>query len=268
MPNIKIGCAGWAYDDWIGPFYPSYISKDRFLTHYSKYFDIVETNSTHYSVPKESILKKWAASVPEDFKFCVKIWNGITHIKDYGLGIQNLYSFFNTLNPINDMIAYYLFQFPPSFKKTDNHIDYIKEILKKIDTEKKIVIELRDNSWFDSSLLKELINGINHILGTVYLNDIIPLYPDWQKSYYIRVIGDRTLTKFDKVQREMSEIWAHLSNFLKKNENNTHIEDIFVIFNNHYSGFSPADSNRLKKILGLPIRDFNKKSNITDYFKI
>ncbi len=266
MPNIQIGTAGFSYDDWSGPFYPPNMKKERYLSHYAKYFTIIETNSTHYSIPRASTLKKWATSVPERFKFCIKVWNQVTHIKDYGLGIQNMQLFLNAMKPIQSKVACFLLQFPPSFKKTDDHSKYIREILNSIDSEIKIAVELRDNSWFDPSVLKPLLNGKNQILGTVYLNKILPYYPEWQESYYIRVIGDRSLTKFDKVQRENIETWTHLTEFVTKHTENTDIVDIFVIFNNHFSGFSPTDSNRFKQSLNLPFKDFSNRKSIIDFF--
>jgi uncharacterized protein YecE (DUF72 family) len=266
MPNIQIGCAGFSYDDWVGSFYPPYVDKRDFLSHYAKYFSVVEINSTHYMIPKSSIVKKWANSVPGNFKFCIKIWNQVTHIKDYGLGVQNLQLFLEALQPIRDKVAYYLFQFPPFFKYSEDHQKYLQLLLRTIGSGVKVAVELRDNSWFESSILKSFLDGTNHILGTVYLNDVLPFYPDWQKNFYIRVIGDRSLTRFNEVQRDMPEIWTQLTEILTKYKEATDIVDIFVIFNNHYSGFSPADSNRLKLNLGLPFKDYTKRKSVTDYF--
>ncbi len=265
MVNFRIGTAGFSYDDWIGSFYPSHISKDRFLDHYSKFFDIVEINSSHYNIPKSTMLKKWA-STAEKFKFCMKIWNQVTHVKDYGLGLENLQLFLHAMTPLSPKIAYYLLQFPPYFKKSDENVRYLKSLLSTFEVDVKVAVELRDNSWFNSEILHSFLNGSNHILGTVYLNDITPYYPKWQKSYYIRVIGDRTLTKFNEVQREIPKIWSDLTLMLETIKDRTDIVDIIVIFNNHYSGFSPTDSNRLKQFLGLPLKDFNKRTSITDFF--
>jgi uncharacterized protein YecE (DUF72 family) len=266
MANIQIGCAGFSYDDWIGSFYPPYTEKQKFLSYYARYFSVVEINSTHYMIPKTSLIKKWANSVPDSFKFCIKMWNQITHIKDYGLGMQNLHSFLKATELMSEKIAYYLLQFPPSFKNTDDHQKYIQQLLRTIGTTKKVAVELRDNSWFESNTLKSFLDGKNHILGTVYLNNVLPYFPDWQKNFYIRVIGDRSITRFHKVQRDIPEIWTDLTQFLANYKETTDLVDIFIIFNNHYSGFSPADSNRLKQFLGLPFKDFRKRKSITDYF--
>jgi uncharacterized protein YecE (DUF72 family) len=266
MVDIQIGTAGWAYNDWVGSFYPDYISKDRFLAYYSKFFRIVETNSTHYTIPKSSTLKKWMSSVPESFKFSIKVWNQITHIKDYASGIKNLNLFLNAMDSLSGKIAYYLLQFPPTFKNSETNLNYVEELLSTISPEQKVAVEFRNNSWFDPSILKAVLNGKNHILGTVYLDNITPYYPEWQKNYYIRIIGDRSLTSFDKVQRSIPQIWNHLNDFIVTHIESTDIVEIFVIFNNHYSGFSPADSNKLKKSLNLPFKAFDKKKNITDFF--
>jgi uncharacterized protein YecE (DUF72 family) len=146
MPSIKIGCAGFSYDDWIGSFYPDHVSKDRFLSYYSKYFNIVEVNSSYYAIPKESTLKKWVSSVPQSFQFSVKVWNQVTHIKDYGRGAKNLERFLNATRSLSDKIANYLLQFPSSFKHTHDHQLYLKLLLSKFDSETKVAVELRDNS--------------------------------------------------------------------------------------------------------------------------
>ena len=48
--KIFIGCAGWDYKDWVGPFYPKTLESSRHLEHYVKYFDMVEINSTFYNL--------------------------------------------------------------------------------------------------------------------------------------------------------------------------------------------------------------------------
>ena len=50
----------------------------------------------------------------------------------------------------------------------------------------------------------------NVSLGTSYMDKIDPYYVPGQKIYYIRAIGDRTLTAFNRRQRKMQEAWDHL----------------------------------------------------------
>ncbi|MBK7106574.1 MAG: DUF72 domain-containing protein [Ignavibacteriae bacterium] len=49
-PKLYVGTAGWSYKDWVPNFYPFDQSKDiSWLTYYSRYFNMVEVNSTYYT---------------------------------------------------------------------------------------------------------------------------------------------------------------------------------------------------------------------------
>ena len=79
MPKISVGCAGWDYNDWIGPFYPKSMERYHHLVYYAKYFDIVEINSTFYNLPSEDIVNNWALRIPKSFRYIVKVWQKISH---------------------------------------------------------------------------------------------------------------------------------------------------------------------------------------------
>lgn len=264
MAKIRIGCAGWSYKDWSGPFYPKSLSSKEYLGFYSKYFDIVEVNSTFYNLPTISTLKNWLKATPNEFRFSIKVWQNITHKKIYDLN-DVISDFFNRIDILESKVEYFLFQFPPWFHATDKNVDFLKKILNKVKTSKKISLEFRNNSWFDHKILTKVISG-NVILGTAYLKGVKPFYWLNQKSYYIRAIGDRELTIFNKTQRNLKDISDNMLEFLQKYKNSKDIADIFIIFNNHFNGFSPTDSIELKRKLGLKYKDFRHQKNLMDYF--
>jgi uncharacterized protein YecE (DUF72 family) len=45
-----IGCSGWSYTIWQGPFYPSNIENSSWLNYYSHVFDYVEIDSSFYRI--------------------------------------------------------------------------------------------------------------------------------------------------------------------------------------------------------------------------
>ncbi|HER44041.1 MAG TPA: DUF72 domain-containing protein, partial [Candidatus Eisenbacteria bacterium] len=45
--KLFIGPAGWSYEDWVGPVYPSSGRIDR-LTYIARFFDCIELNSSFY----------------------------------------------------------------------------------------------------------------------------------------------------------------------------------------------------------------------------
>ena len=87
-----------------------------------------------------------------------------------------------------------------------------------------------------------------------------------QKIYYIRAIGDRTLTVFNRRQRKMQEAWDHLVVHAKEMAEKSDITDLFVIFNNHFSGFSPEDVAEFKKEMGMKQRSFKIQRDLTEFF--
>ncbi|TLZ45155.1 MAG: DUF72 domain-containing protein, partial [Methanobacteriota archaeon] len=38
--DLRIGCVGYSYDFWVGPFYPRHTPQADFLRLYSKVFDL------------------------------------------------------------------------------------------------------------------------------------------------------------------------------------------------------------------------------------
>ena len=266
MVKIYFGCAGWDYIDWVGSFYPKPLERYNHLAFYSKFFDIVEINSTFYNIPNTTTVSSWYNKVPTNFKFVVKVWQKITHnLNDSDLDYL-ISQFFNQLSPLQEKVIAYLLQFPPWFKFTEKHFSQLKFLSHELPKENKYVIELRDNSWFTEEIISEIIGGLNFILGTTYMPGIMAYYLNNQKFYYIRLIGDRELNVFDRIQRNQEENINDLLRNLQVLEKDPNIYEIFIIVNNHFQGNAPESINMLKKRLNLPIKEFNQQKKLSDYF--
>lgn len=267
MVRIKIGTAGWDYKDWVGPFYPKQLEKSRYLPYFSKIFDVVEINSTFYNLPTETMVINWKNRVPENFRFVVKVWQKITHnLRGSDLEI-NINNFFSTLGLLNAKIEYFLLQFPPWFNYIESHLRKLKSLLKEIPLEYKYIIELRDNSWFNSEILFDFIDGKRVILGTTYKPDVMPYYLENQGNYYIRLIGNREITVFNRIQREQKISLSDLGKNIDKLIKIPNIHEIFIIVNNHFAGFAPESANELKKKLHLPFHQFTTQKSLVDFMK-
>ena len=77
--KILAGTSGYAFKEWKGNFYPADLKDDGFLGYYATKFPAVEINNTFYRLPKENVLREWAAQVPETFTFALKASQRITH---------------------------------------------------------------------------------------------------------------------------------------------------------------------------------------------
>ncbi|HUW89451.1 MAG TPA: DUF72 domain-containing protein [Candidatus Nanopelagicaceae bacterium] len=266
MARIYIGCAGWDYKDWIGPFYPKLLESHNRLGFYTKYFNVIEINNTFYSLPKFSIVQNWSDQVPSDFKFTVKVWQEITHnFKDANIE-DSISQFFYRLSPLKEKTFAYLLQFPPWFKYNEKHFHHLKYLIRELPTENNYIIELRDNSWFNEDLLHEVIGSSTIILGTTYMPGIKAYYMPRQNSYYIRLIGDRELTVFDRIQRDQKENLRNLVDCIEILKKSPSIYEIFIIVNNHFQGNAPESVNMLKEKLNLPVKTFHQQKKLSDYF--
>lgn len=266
MVKIRLGCAGWDYKDWVGTFYPKPLERYNHLEFYSKFFDVIEINSTFYNIPNKTTVTNWYNKVPANFKFVVKVWQKITHnLNDPDLDYL-ISQFFSQLSPLQEKVIVYLLQFPPWFKFTEKHFKQLKLLSNDLPPEHKYVIELRDNSWFKEEIISEIIDRSNFILGTTYMPGIEAYYLINQTSYYIRLIGDRELSVFDRIQRNQEESINDLVRNLQILEKVPNIYEIFIIVNNHFQGNAPESVNLLKKSLNLPPKEFNQQKKLSDYF--
>ncbi len=266
MINISVGCAGYSYDDWKGGFYPQKLPRSEFFAYYAKFFDFTEVNSTYYQPPSENMVNHWLKNSPENFRFALKMWREVTPLGPGTDPEPMVRRFFKPLSPIQSKISAILLQYPPKYKNTPAHLTMIENTMGILPRHYRYVLEFRHASWFGDGapLWGEKYSNVS--LGTSYMDKIDPYYVPGQRIYYIRAIGDRTLTAFNRRQRKMQEAWDHLVVHAKEMAEKSDITDLFVIFNNHFSGFSPEDVAEFKKEMGMKQRSFKIQRDLTEFF--
>lgn len=269
MVKISVGTAGWDYKDWKGTFYPQRLVSRQYLEFYSNFFVIIEINSSFYNLPSKEMVNNWANRVPQDFRFIIKVWQEITHkLGDFEINTR-ISKFFQRFEPLEGKILGFLFQFPPRFKHSEDHIEKLVNLIHQLpkNTESIYIFELRDNTWFIPENLTSIIDGNKYILGTTYKPGIKPYFLPNQNYYYIRLIGDRELTLFNRIQREQKESLLDLSQNISILKQKSDVFEIFIIVNNHFQGFAPESANLIKKRLNLPFKPLNQQKSLIEYFK-
>jgi uncharacterized protein YecE (DUF72 family) len=173
------------------------------------------------------------------------------------------------METLESKIACYLLQFPPRLKFEQETRRQVQHLLGQIQTStnKLLVIEFRDNSWFSPEALDGIVDGESCILGTSYKPEFASTYWPGQSRYYIRCVGDRQLTVFNRVQRPQENVLNEVFGVVKSFEIEENVREVFVIFNNHFTGFSPQTANEFKHRLGLPARQFPSQKTLLDFFK-
>jgi uncharacterized protein YecE (DUF72 family) len=149
-PRVLIGCSGWNYKDWKGPFYPAKgCPTSRWLEFYAQNFPTVEVNSTFYRLASRDAVARWVTQVPEDFIFAPKISRYITHIKRLTALDQAVARFYERIEPLVDSpkMGPVLWQLPENFHRDDERL---RKTLDQLPAGRH-AFEFRHPSWFNET---------------------------------------------------------------------------------------------------------------------
>lgn len=148
---IQVGCAGWSLprEHWA-----EFAAEGTHLQRYASSLSAVEINSSFYRSHRAQTWQRWAESVPDGFRFSVKMPKSITHehrLQDCG---HLLDQFLTECLHLKDRLGCILVQLPPSLTYDSMIAGAFFEALRK-GYEGSLVIEPRHASWRDAeSLLK------------------------------------------------------------------------------------------------------------------
>ncbi|MEJ7692980.1 DUF72 domain-containing protein [Daejeonella sp.] len=94
MPkNFYSGTSGMALPVPNKAAYPPEFQERSRLGYYAHLFNSIEINSSFYKIPMARTVAKWAAEVPDDFRFTYKLWRDITHVKEFLFKDEDVHRF-------------------------------------------------------------------------------------------------------------------------------------------------------------------------------
>jgi uncharacterized protein YecE (DUF72 family) len=157
-PQIFIGPPIWANRDWVGKIYPSNAKDKDYLYYYSRQFNTIELNVTHYQIPTESMITKWVESTPEDFKFCPKFPQPISHNRML-IGCESMtYEFCNAILSLKNRLGTTFLQLAPTFEP--KHFKNLENYLKILPKELPLTVEFRHPNWFNNTAAWENVSQL------------------------------------------------------------------------------------------------------------
>jgi uncharacterized protein YecE (DUF72 family) len=152
--RILAGTSGFAFKEWKGVFYPPDLKDAGFLTYYASRFPTVEINNTFYRLPKENVIREWAAQVPELFLFTIKASQRITHFQRLKPESAELVDYLiKATSVLGDRLGAILFQLPPNMKKD---VERLHGFLDRLPKSPRCAVEFRHESWFDDDVVRAL----------------------------------------------------------------------------------------------------------------
>ena len=270
-PKVYIGCAKWGRTEWVGKIYPPKTKEKDFLDHYVQHYNSIELNATHYKVYGEAGIKKWTAKAGnKDFKFCPKMYQGITHrgsLKGKNF-ITN--EFFRGIVAFEEYLGPIFIQVSETFspKRKDEVFDF----LRSLPTDLQFFMEVRHPTWFGNdeirnelfTTLKELNMGAV-ITDTSGRRDCAHMYLTLPKTF-IRYVGNSLHeTDFTRIDEWIGRMKYWLDNGL---------EELYFFMHMHDEATSPELTvylvDKMNKELGLNlikpkfINDGGKQKNLFD----
>jgi uncharacterized protein YecE (DUF72 family) len=153
-----VGTSGFAYKEWVGPFYPPGTKSAAMLGYYATAFNSVEINYTFRRSPTASMMEGWSKATDEEFVFALKANQGITHflrLKNTG---ERLGTFLEAVAPLGHRLGPVLFQCPPNMKYDADVLDGFLADLAATHGEHRFVMEFRHPS-FDSDDVREKLSA-------------------------------------------------------------------------------------------------------------
>jgi uncharacterized protein YecE (DUF72 family) len=138
------GCAGWS----IPPRYaPRFVGSGSHLQRYAQVLNCSEINSSFRRAHKPGTWQRWAASVPGDFRFSVKMPRNITHDAKLKYSVELLIEFLQQIRSLNDGAGPVLVQTPPSLQFKSEYVSSFFSVLRQHYLG-NVLCEPRHHSWF------------------------------------------------------------------------------------------------------------------------
>jgi uncharacterized protein YecE (DUF72 family) len=166
-PEVFVGCAKWGRKDWVGKIYPKGTKEGDFLSHYSKHFNCIELNATFYRMPTKSQTEGWRSKVGDNFRFCPKFTDQITHIKRLKETKELLDRFFEGISGFGKTLGPLFLMPHPQLgpKGLDTLYKFITSLPKDI----SLFAELRHPDWYrDETAFQDVFNMLEETkTGTV-----------------------------------------------------------------------------------------------------
>jgi uncharacterized protein YecE (DUF72 family) len=180
-----IGCAGWSLHKDVAAEFPEHGSH---LERYAAVFPAVEINSSFYRPHQPQTYARWAASVPPDFRFSVKLPKSITHearLRDIDALLDR---FAGEAGHLGAKLGCVLVQLPPK-GVFDEEVarDFLPRLRERLGC--MLALEARHPTWFSdeaSAVLRE--HGVTRVVADPPAGQPGPHVPTTEAGY-IRLHG-------------------------------------------------------------------------------
>jgi uncharacterized protein YecE (DUF72 family) len=183
--KILVGTASWSDPGFVERWYPKKMPAGERLGWYAQHFDLVEVNSTFYSVPEPRMVERWCAATANGFTFDVKLHQLFSYhstpakllppelLKSAETDAKGnvkstpdlqqalLKRFLLPVSIIRDSgkLGVLLLQLSPAFSPRKHQLDELEPLLEMLD-DYDLAIEFRNRNWAIGDRLESTIDFV------------------------------------------------------------------------------------------------------------
>ena len=184
--SILVGTASWSDPGFIERWYPKGMRPVDRLPWYAEHFEMVEVNSTFYSVPDPRMVERWCRSTPEDFTFNVKLHQLLSRhstpakflppalqrrVETDGKGkvilspeiekalVNEILRAVAMLRDAGKLGAF-LLQLSPAFSPRKHQLEELRPLLASLDGY-RVAVEFRNRNWAEENRLEEMLEFLD-----------------------------------------------------------------------------------------------------------
>ncbi|HKF43675.1 MAG TPA: DUF72 domain-containing protein [Thermoanaerobaculia bacterium] len=260
---IRVGTAGWSYEDWNGIVYPEKPGRgfDQ-LGLMASLFDTNEINSTFYRIPDPRMTEGWARRVAHNpkFAFTAKLFRGFTHERKAGAAEEIEYA--RAIEPLASAgrLGCVLAQFPFSFRNSEENQDWLDGLLAKFHR-LPMAVEFRHESWDDPAVLDLLssrgaafvnidqpslegnLPGTSHVTATVaYFRFHGRNAPKWFGPDTSNIERYNYLYSDEELEPWIERLRQARKTLSEKGAADAAAKGVYAILNNHFRGQAVANA--------------------------
>jgi uncharacterized protein YecE (DUF72 family) len=239
MVPIRIGTAGWSIPRQYADEFPP---TGTHLVRYSRILSCAEINSSFYRPHRISTWERWAAAVPDHFRYSVKAPKAITHEAKLACSPEQLKTFLAEVRGLANKLGPILFQLPPKSAFNLAIAEAFFKVLRDMHTG-SVVCEPRHPTWFS----EEADRLLQYYQIARVAADPAPV-PEaatpgaWNKLVYYRLHGSPRMYYSEYTQPFLQSLAATIARQHKTAE-------AWCIFDNTASGAALGDAQTLNRLL-------------------
>ncbi len=231
------------------------------------------------SLPDPKIIEAYKMSVPDDFKFSVKLPNSIslTHFykkskaeplmaNPYFFSVELYQQIMQLLGSFGDMLGPCMLQFEYlNRQKMSSQINFLVQLgvfLERLNNVQNLALEIRNPNYLNENYFNILLEKeVQHVFLQGYY--MPPVYEIYAK--YRDLISGGTIIRLHgpdrkRIEKKTGGDWSKIVE-PKDSELDKIVEmirdllsrevDVYLNVNNHYEGSAPLTIEKIKKLLGI-----------------